>query len=180
MKKETIHTGGNHWRKSLAVTLILILVMIIMSIFIVHRINHMEEDYSFERLYEEAAALSQDMQIYAKNDGEQLEILSTLVSGYDDPASPELWRLLGSYDSIRHGHPISPCCFLTIPSLQEADSGSMQKGKFPSKKNLLSELTYQTGKRPSPMKRNMSSATMYVGHQEWGRRQPCCTGVIEN
>ena len=75
MKKETVHTGGNHWRKSLAVTLILILVMIIMSIFIVHRINHMEEDYSFERLYEEAAALSQDMQIYAKNDGEQLEIL---------------------------------------------------------------------------------------------------------
>ena len=103
MKKETIHTGGNHWRKSLAVTLILILVMIIMSIFIVHRINHMEEDYSFERLYEEAAALSQDMQIYAKNDGEQLEILSTLVSGYDDPASPELWRLLGSYDSYGMG-----------------------------------------------------------------------------
>ena len=100
MKKETVHTGGNHWRKSLAVTLILILVMIIMSIFVVRWINHMEEDYSFERLYEEAAALSQDMQIYAKNDREQLEILSTLVSGYDDPASPELWRLLGSYDSI--------------------------------------------------------------------------------
>lgn len=100
MKKETVHTGGNHWRKSLAVTLILILVMIIMSIFVVRWINHMEEDYSFERLYEEAAALSQDMQIYAKNDREQLEILSTLISGYDDPASPELWRLLSSYDSI--------------------------------------------------------------------------------
>ena len=92
--------NGIHWRKSLAVTLILIFVMIIMSISVVRWLNHMEEQYSFERLYEEAGALAQDITIYAANDREQLEMLATLVAGYDDPASAELWQLLNSYDTI--------------------------------------------------------------------------------
>lgn len=95
-----IKNGGMHWRKSLAVTLILIFVTVTLSFVTVRWINQAEENDSFERLYEEADSLARDIEIYAQNDREQLELLAALAAEYDDPASPGLWRLLDSFHTI--------------------------------------------------------------------------------
>ncbi len=118
MKKDI----GIHWRKSLIFTVILILLMLTLSISVVRWINYIEEDFSFEQLHGEAARAARDVQLYAQSDRDQLEMLAVLVAAYDNPASPELWRLLSSYETIGTMHDVA----LLLPD-NTIITGSRQK-----------------------------------------------------
>ena len=88
------------WGHSLAMTGILIVLILAASFGAMRYINQMEEDRCFERLYEEANALAGDIEMYAGNDEEQLELLAGVIARYDDFSSPELWSILDSYTNI--------------------------------------------------------------------------------
>ena len=118
MKKDI----GIQWRKSLIFTVILILLMLTLSISVVRWINYIEEDFSFEQLHGEAARAARDVQLYAQSDRDQLEMLAVLVAAYDNPASPELWRLLSSYETIGTMHDVA----LLLPD-NTIITGSRQK-----------------------------------------------------
>lgn len=85
---------------ALAVTGILIILILAASFGVINYINTMEEERSFERLYEEAGDLADNIEMYSENDREQLQILSAVIARYSDFSSPELWDLLGSYKDI--------------------------------------------------------------------------------
>lgn len=91
---------GVHWQKPMTVTLVLIFLMTLGSFFLTGYINRIEEDRSFERLHEETEALAQDIEAYAQSDREQLEMISTVVAGYQDLTSSDLWGILDSYDTV--------------------------------------------------------------------------------
>ena len=77
-----IRNGGVHWRKSLAVTLILIFVTVTLSFVTVRWINQAEENDSFERLYEEALkkhqVIIQSLKDEADADQKRLDYLQSL------------------------------------------------------------------------------------------------------
>ena len=60
----------------------------------------MEEERSFERLYEEAGNLADNVLRYSENDQEELEMLSAVISQYRNLSSPKLWNLLDSYTNV--------------------------------------------------------------------------------
>ena len=76
------------WGHSLAMTGILIVLILVASFGAMRCINQMEEERCFERLYEEANALAGDIEMYAGNDEEQLELLAGVIARYDDFSSP--------------------------------------------------------------------------------------------
>ena len=86
-----------YWRRSLFVTGLLIIGIAAASLIISDRINHMEEEQSFERLYQETDALAKDIETEAENDRQQLELLAAILSGYNMEASPEVFKILNSY-----------------------------------------------------------------------------------
>lgn len=88
------------WGHSLAMTGILIVLILVASFGAMRCINQMEEERCFERLYEEANDLAGDIEMYAGNDEEQLELLAGVIARYDDFSSPELWSILDSYTNI--------------------------------------------------------------------------------
>ncbi len=88
------------WNKSLAVTIGLIVLIVAASFVVIKEINSMEEQRSFERLYEEAEALAENIERFAANDREELEMLSAVVAEYEDFASSDLWKILDSYESV--------------------------------------------------------------------------------
>ena len=88
------------WGHSLAMTGILIVLILVASFGAMRCINQMEENRCFERLYEEANALAGDIEMYAGNDEEHLELLAGVIARYDDFSSPELWSILDSYTNI--------------------------------------------------------------------------------
>ena len=88
------------WGHSLAMTGILIVLILVASFGAMRCINQMEEERCFERLYEEANDLAGDIEMYAGNDEEQLELLAGVIARYDDFSSPELWSILDSYINI--------------------------------------------------------------------------------
>ena len=96
MKKKS----GIHWQRPLIVTAALILLVAAASFLITGSINQMEEERSFERLYEETTALVQDIETHMKNDREQLELIAALVEEYEDPSDPELWEILDRYTTV--------------------------------------------------------------------------------
>ena len=88
------------WGHSLAMTGILIVLILVASFGAMRCINQMEEERCFERLYEEANDLAGDIEMYAGNNEEQLELLAGVIARYDDFSSPELWSILDSYTNI--------------------------------------------------------------------------------
>ena len=88
---------GIRWQKSIAVTLILILLMIGVSFFVMHQLNKVEEDNSFKRLNEEAGKLAQNIEEHLQSDREKLELIALMASSYEDLSSPSLWNMLDSY-----------------------------------------------------------------------------------
>ena len=44
--------------------------------------------------------LADTIEMYAKNDQEELEMLSAVLSQHQDFSSPDLWKLLDSYTNI--------------------------------------------------------------------------------
>lgn len=79
---------------------IMIILIVAASFGVTNYISNKEEERSLERLYEEAGDLKDTVQMYSKNDREELEMLSAVISRYQDLASPELWDLLDSYTNI--------------------------------------------------------------------------------
>lgn len=86
-----------HWQPSLAVTIALIAMIAAASLWVTDRVNQMEEARSFARLQEEAAGLAKDIESRVRSDREQLEMIATVVSEYQDLTSPRLWEVLDSY-----------------------------------------------------------------------------------
>ena len=83
--------------RSLIPTGAIILLVVAASLCLINYISHREEERSFERLYAEADNLAANIELYAENDREELEMISAVIAQYDDMSSPELWRLLDSY-----------------------------------------------------------------------------------
>lgn len=88
------------WGRPLITTGAMIVLIVAASFGVTNYINRMEEQRSFERLYEEADTLADNIEKYSANDREELEMLSAVIAGYDDLSSPELWNLLDSYTNI--------------------------------------------------------------------------------
>ena len=88
------------WGRPLLTTGVMIVLVVAASFGVTNAISRMEEERSFERLYEEAGSLADSIEMYAENDREELEMLSAVVSQYQDLSSPELWDLLDSYTNI--------------------------------------------------------------------------------
>ena len=82
------------------ITLALIIFITAGSFVLTGQINKMEEDKAFDRLYEEAGELSDEIKAYAEKDKEQLEMLSAIISRYDDMSSKELWEVIDSYKTL--------------------------------------------------------------------------------
>ncbi len=91
---------GIRWQISLIVTLVLILLMIAGSFIASNQINDMEEQRSFETLYQEAKSLVQEIETRAGSDREQLEMLSAVAASFPDLRDPELWEILDSYTTV--------------------------------------------------------------------------------
>ncbi len=88
------------WGHSLIMTGILIFLIAAASFGVTNYISHMEEERSFERLYEEAGNLADNVRRYSENDQEELEMLSAVISQYRNLSSPKLWNLLDSYTNV--------------------------------------------------------------------------------
>ena len=93
-------TNRIQWKRAMAVTVVLILLMGGGSFIVTNWINKMEEKSSFDRLYEETGKLAQNIEAYVKNDREQLEMIAAVIAGYQDLESPRLWRILDSYTTV--------------------------------------------------------------------------------
>ena len=88
------------WGYPLITTGIMIFFIVAASFGVTNYISRMEEQRSFDRLYEEAGNLADTIEMYAKNDREELEMLSAVLSQHQDFSSPDLWKLLDSYTNI--------------------------------------------------------------------------------
>ncbi len=99
-QKQLKRPDNIQWGHSLIPTGIMIILIIAASFGVTNYINRMEEERSFERLYEEAGNLADSIEMYSKNDREELEMLAAVIAQYSDLSSPELWRLLDSYTNI--------------------------------------------------------------------------------
>lgn len=89
-----------NWQRSMAATVLLILLIVAASFLATSRINQMEENRSFTRLYEETNNLVWDIEDAVESDQKQMKALADVVAGYEDLDSPELWRVLDSYSGI--------------------------------------------------------------------------------
>ena len=87
---------GIRWGRPLITTGAMIVLIVAASFGVTNYINRMEEQRSFERLYEEADTLADNIEKYSANDREELEMLSAVIAGYGDLSSPVLWTLLAS------------------------------------------------------------------------------------
>ena len=85
---------------SLLTTGVMIVLIVAASFGVTNYISRMEEERSFDRLYEEAGSLADNIEMYAENDREELEMLAIVLTQYEDLSSPELWSLLDSYTNI--------------------------------------------------------------------------------
>ena len=68
----------------MTVTAILIALIISVSCGVSAWINHREEERSFERLYEEAGGIADEIEYNMKNDREELERIAAVVASYND------------------------------------------------------------------------------------------------
>lgn len=88
------------WGKAMATTTLMILLVVAASFCVIGYINHMEEKKCFERLYEEADELAEDIEMYAAADREELELLAAVIAKFENLDSPDLWNLLDSYTTV--------------------------------------------------------------------------------
>ena len=88
------------WGSSLLITGIIITLVVTASLVVTNYISHMEEERCFQRLYQEAGDFADNIELYAANDREELEMIAAVISQYQDLSSPELWNILSSYSHI--------------------------------------------------------------------------------
>ena len=89
MKKKLHITYG---KRSLAVTLVLILAMIGASFAALRWVNQIEEEECFSRLQEEASHLARNIERTGLYDVEKLKVMADLAATYDDLSDPDLWQ----------------------------------------------------------------------------------------
>lgn len=89
-----------HWERSMAATIVMILLIVVVSYSVIRWINQREEENSFERLYEEAGEIAGHIEEHAESDREALEMIADVVSQYDDLSEQSLWTFLDSYAGI--------------------------------------------------------------------------------
>ena len=88
------------WQKPMVVTLVLMVCMIAGSVITTGWLNYRAEQSSFRRLYEETERLAQNIELFAQNDREELELLAAVISRYPDLTSQSLWDILDSYSAV--------------------------------------------------------------------------------
>ena len=88
------------WGRSMITTCVMILLIVAASFCVIHCINEMEEAECFNRLYEEADDLAEDIEMYADSDREELKMLSAMIAEYDKLDSADLWDFLDSYTAV--------------------------------------------------------------------------------
>ncbi len=91
---------GMHWGRPIAITSVMIFLVMVASFGVIKYINHVEEERSFERLYQEADNLAGNIETYANSDREELEMLAEVIAKYDQLDSQDLWNLLDSYAAV--------------------------------------------------------------------------------
>ncbi len=100
MKREKKKSSQLRWGSLMAVSSLMIILIVTASFTAISRISHMEEERSFERLYEEADRLGDIIEMYMEGDREELEMLAAVIADYDDMYSEKLWDLLDSYEKV--------------------------------------------------------------------------------
>lgn len=88
------------WNRPIVTTGFMILLIVAASFGLSNNISSIEEEKCFERLYEEVAGLSADIEMHASNDREELKILSEIIASYDEMDSEKLWAFLDSYAAV--------------------------------------------------------------------------------
>lgn len=92
--------GDMRWGISFIITALMLLLIFVSSLMLVSRINTLEREKSFNRLYEEAQTIGDYIEMLVNNDREQLQLLATMLEQTDDFTSPRLWHLLDAYDRV--------------------------------------------------------------------------------
>lgn len=123
--RNEIHRG-----KPIAVTIALIVLIISVSYGGIRWINHMEEAESFKRLHEETEKIENYIEAHIASDREELEMITVVISQYDELDSGELWTFLDSYDSVG--------MMSRIELLLPGDMVLTEGGKYVDAKGLLS------------------------------------------
>ena len=88
------------WGRSMAATSAVILLIMAASFGVMNYVKHMEEEKSFDRLYEEADDLADEIRMYIKSDRAELELIASMISKYDRFDSEELADMLSSYTAV--------------------------------------------------------------------------------
>ena len=78
----------------------MIVLIVLVSFWVIHYINHIEEEKCFNRLYEEAGDLADRIETYVRSDREELELLANVIAGYEDLESEKLRNLLSFYTAV--------------------------------------------------------------------------------
>lgn len=99
-RKQKEKADDIRWGRSMIVTSAMILLILTASFSAINHINRMEEDRSFERLYQEAERLADMIQRHAAEDEEELEMIAALIAKTEKLDSKELWELLDSYKAV--------------------------------------------------------------------------------
>ena len=86
--------------RSLLITAVMIVLIVLVSFWVIHYINHIEEEKCFNRLYEEAGDLADRIETYVRSDREELELLANVIAGYEDLESEKLRNLLSFYTAV--------------------------------------------------------------------------------
>ena len=89
-----------HWGRSLAATACMIGAILLASFVLMRSITAMERAQCLDRLHAEAAGIAEYIERGVVNDREQLQVLAAVIAEFSDFASPRLWQLLDSFDSI--------------------------------------------------------------------------------
>lgn len=92
--------GRPRWKRPMTVTALLIILAFTVSAAVTGTIKQMEEEKAFERLHEEAGNIAEDISESVADDREQIEVLASAASGYEDLSSQELWDMLNAFDSV--------------------------------------------------------------------------------
>lgn len=143
------------WGHSLLITGIIIALVVAASFGVTNYISHMEEEKCFQRLYQEAGDIADNIELYAANDREELEMIAAVISQYQDLSSPELWNLLSSYGHIG--------MMSHIELLLPGDIVLTQNGKCVDANGLLSfEAEAEKGAHITDRETDLTSKDTYV------------------
>ncbi len=92
-----MRTRIEHWRSPVAATLILVMLIAVTSIIITVKVNHQEEEASFQRLANEAEEFASMLELNMDSDRRQLELIADLAGDYIAFDTSKLQTFLNEY-----------------------------------------------------------------------------------